>query len=47
VKEAIKIGAKAIWMQEGAINEEEVARAKEAGMMVIMDRCMLKQIRWN
>ena len=43
VKEAIKIGAKAIWMQEGVINEEEVARAKGAGMMVIMDRCMLKE----
>jgi len=43
VKEAIKIGAKAIWMQEGVINEEEAARAKGAGMMVIMDRCMLKE----
>jgi len=43
VEEAIKIGAKAIWMQEGIINEEGAARAKEAGLMVVMDRCMLKE----
>ena len=43
VEEAVKAGAKAIWMQEGVINEEAAASAREAGLMVIMDKCMLKE----
>jgi predicted CoA-binding protein len=50
VEEAIAKGARAVWMQEGIVHEEAAARAREAGLMVVMDRCMLKEYRrlaWN
>ncbi|HEX2988511.1 MAG TPA: CoA-binding protein, partial [Chloroflexota bacterium] len=45
VEQAIQVGAKAIWMQEGVVSEVAAARAREAGLGVVMDRCMLKEHR--
>ena len=42
VEQAIKIGAKAVWMQEGIINEDAALLARQAGMSVVMDRCIKK-----
>ena len=39
VEDAISIGVKFIWMQEGIINEVAAKKAEEAGLSVIMDRC--------
>ena len=45
VEAAIRKGAKAIWMQEGVIHEDAARRAREAGLEVVMDRCILKDHR--
>lgn len=40
VDDAIKAGAKVIWMQEGIVNEEAAQNARDAGLQVVMDACM-------
>lgn len=40
---AVRVGASALWLQEDVVNVEEARRAREAGLTVVMDRCMLKE----
>jgi predicted CoA-binding protein len=43
-EEAIRIGARYFWMQEGVVNEEARNRLAEAGIPVVMDRCVKKEL---
>ena len=44
VEAAIQIGARAVWMQEGVVNEPSAAVARSAGLFVVMDHCIAKEL---
>jgi uncharacterized protein len=45
VEEAIKLKVPAVWMQETVVHEEAARKAREHGMTVVMDKCILKEHR--
>ena len=44
IDDALVKGTRCIWMQEGVVNHEAAKKAEEAGMSVVMDRCILKEL---
>jgi len=44
VEDAVRKGTRCIWMQEGIVNDQAARRAEAAGIPVVMDRCILKEL---
>jgi hypothetical protein len=44
IDEAIRVGAKAIWLQEGVVNEAGALRAQAEGLVAVQDRCIKKEL---
>jgi predicted CoA-binding protein len=45
VDDAIRLGVKALWLQEGVLDAAAAQKARDAGIFVVMDRCMFKERR--
>jgi predicted CoA-binding protein len=45
VDEAIAVGAKVLWLQEGVVHPQAEEKARQAGLLVVSDRCILKEHR--
>ena len=45
VEEAVRLKIPALWLQEGVVHQAAAKRAREAGLIVVMDRCILKEHR--
>jgi predicted CoA-binding protein len=45
VDDCIRLGVSALWLQEGVVDEAAAARARAAGLFVVMDRCLFKERR--
>jgi predicted CoA-binding protein len=43
VEECIRLKVPALWLQEGVVDEQAAAKARAAGLFVVMDRCMFKE----
>jgi len=45
VEEVIRLKIPSVWLQEGVVNEAAAKKARDAGIVVVMDRCILKEHR--